>query len=715
MLSCIKRSKSTLLCLIPRNQQFSSTQLSRVTLQESTPQQRIFKTAYMAADTPAAYPGLGLDIRYGPWTGEGYGYPHGAINDGNGTESELLYVRELAMMNIMDKLTDKPDWHKKVFDEEIVAKWRKEALAIPDEELYKLAHSGGEKMPENILNENTVDCCIKELRSKAKYFEQTGIVPTMEACASIAKSDTLVTQELHEALRRAFDQLKLDQQASPDWHPNSQDMVQDLVHPSMYPLVFGRTRAFPEECVGVEDAIKTWAGKGTIIPKEEELPSDDNQRRGLWNREVDHYSSNYQWLPANVAFQDDGSVKLTSYINNLHPNKYPEIYRTIEKLVETTLPLWDQCLSQDEGTSRRCAGRTCPRLALVDNPDDECEANWIPDNMDACADLEVDEDALEEEGYYPYDDDEDGEQLKEYKWRVVRKPKLPEPVFKEIEYAPKEGTRLIDRFKETGLQIIVKMASIELDPQKAEFPTGSWHVEGQLNEHICGTALYYLDSENITDNNLSFRMLTSEDLGYDSEYAVGQQSYSWMESVFGTSLGSGGGDACLQNYGSVQTRQGRLLAFPNTFQHQVSSFKLIDPAKPGHRRFIALWLVDPHMRIISTANVPPQQMSWYAENLLGTTAVARKQALAKLPAELVAILQERGLLTADNIALSDNAKLPAELLDMVRGYVDAEGHALPMGIEEAREHRVKLMEERSRHVRNAEQAWESSVYSFCEH
>jgi hypothetical protein len=190
----------------------------------------------------------------------------------------------------------------------------------------------------------------------------------MEACASIAKSDTLVTQELHEALRHAFDQLKLDQQASPDWHPNSQDMVQDLVHPSMYPLVFGRTRAFPEECVGVEDAIKAWAGKGTIIPKEEEPPSDD-QRRGLWNREVDHYSSNYQWLPANVAFQDDGSVKLTSYINNLHPNKYPEIYRTIEKLVETTLPLWDQCLSQDEGTSRRCAGRTCPRLALVDNPE----------------------------------------------------------------------------------------------------------------------------------------------------------------------------------------------------------------------------------------------------------------------------------------------------------------------------------------------------------
>lgn len=121
------------------------------------------------------------------------------------------------------------------------------------------------------------------------------------------------------------------------------------------------------------------------------------------------------------------------------------------------------------------------------------------------------------------------------------------------------------------------------------------------------------------------------------------------------------------------------------------------------------------MRIISTANVPPQQMSWYAEDLLGTTTDARKQALAKLPAELVAILQERALLTAEKITLSDNAKLPVELMELVRGYVDADGDTLPMGIEEAREHRLKLMEERSRHVKKAEEYWNSSTYNFCEH
>ena len=33
------------------------------------------------------------------------------------------------MMAIMDKITDKPDWDRKVFDDTIVHKWRQEALA----------------------------------------------------------------------------------------------------------------------------------------------------------------------------------------------------------------------------------------------------------------------------------------------------------------------------------------------------------------------------------------------------------------------------------------------------------------------------------------------------------------------------------------------------------------------------------------------------------
>jgi hypothetical protein len=70
---------------------------------------------------------------------------------------------------------------------------------------------------------------------------------------------------------------------------------------------------------------------------------------------------------------------------------------------------------------------------------------------------------------------------------------------------------------------------------------------------------------------------------------------------------------------------------------------LKDPAKPGHRRFIALWLVDPNVRIISTANVPPQQLNWWAESIFSKSDQTRTEATSKLPAELARLLQQKGV------------------------------------------------------------------------
>lgn len=171
-------------------------------------------------------------------------------------------------------------------------------------------------------------------------------------------------QSLQDSLHTAFSKLKRDQEDNPDWHPNTNGMVQDLVHPSMYPLVYGRSRGFKEEVVGVDDAIEKWMGKGEVIPKENRLVDDDpfGVRYGIGGGMAppEYWSDTYQWLPANVAFQDDGTVKFTSYINNLHPKKYPDIYRTIEKLIQTALPLWDQCLKTIHGDG--AAGRTASRF-----------------------------------------------------------------------------------------------------------------------------------------------------------------------------------------------------------------------------------------------------------------------------------------------------------------------------------------------------------------
>lgn len=172
----------------------------------------------------------------------------------------------------------------------------------------------------------------------------------MDAAACVAKSDTFVSSDLHNELSSAVFKLKSDQSLDPDWHPNSNDMVLDLVHPSMYPLIFGHSKVFRDEVVGIDNAVSAWSGKGTTIEKDTWVFDRDRDRFSYsvgGSIHPNYWNDTYQWLPANVSFQDDNSVKFTSYINNLHPGKYADMYHTIEKLIETALPMWDQCLRVD--------------------------------------------------------------------------------------------------------------------------------------------------------------------------------------------------------------------------------------------------------------------------------------------------------------------------------------------------------------------------------
>lgn len=92
-----------------------------------------------------------------------------------------------------------------------------------------------------------------------------------------------------------------------------------------------------------------WAGKGKTLPeaRKSDVPDNDYITYHAGGSKVppEYWSDKYQWLPANLAFQEDGTVKFTSYINNLHPKKYPSIYRTVEKLIDIAVPAWDQLLS----------------------------------------------------------------------------------------------------------------------------------------------------------------------------------------------------------------------------------------------------------------------------------------------------------------------------------------------------------------------------------
>ncbi len=85
------------------------------------------------------YPGFDLDLRHL----EDEHYPVG-FPEAMGGESKILQMREVAMMMLMDQITDKPKWHEKVFDEAIVQKWRQEAAEQPEASFFARIMEGKE-------------------------------------------------------------------------------------------------------------------------------------------------------------------------------------------------------------------------------------------------------------------------------------------------------------------------------------------------------------------------------------------------------------------------------------------------------------------------------------------------------------------------------------------------------------------------------------------
>ena len=70
------------------------------------------------------------------------------------------------------------------------------------------------------------------------------------------------------------------------------------------------------------------------------------------------------------------------------------------------------------------------------------------------------------------------------------------------------------------------------------------------------------------------------------------------------------GGALVQELGCCSTPARRALAWPNSLQHRVGPFELIDRGRAGRREILVFFLVDPGVRVLSTRDVPPQQLDW---------------------------------------------------------------------------------------------------------
>ncbi|KAF7977244.1 hypothetical protein HWV62_4355 [Athelia sp. TMB] len=595
----------------------------------------------MPSNNPIKLPGFGLPLSFTPSEADpqhqgfkGELFPNAL--DCRSSQLRLTPLREFAMMRLMNSISDKPDWNRKVFDEEIVAKWTLEAMSASGAAEDEVED---DEVIDNTLSEDMVNYCICELRHKSRLFSEMGLVTAYDG--NVVKSDHIVSNDLRLALKSAAAPLEQVGPTHQDWHPGSDDMVLDLVHPSLFPVVYGTTRILKNSIVGLEQGVEL-CGKGDILPVLHIPVIPQPRDYPFW---PDQFSSRFQWLPCQVEFTgDDGEVKITSYINNLHPKENKPLYGVIEKIIAKAIVLWNHTLDP-----LKDGHGNAPIRIPFEGPE---YANDIP-----LADRPA---------------QEPGESDYRYEERLQELTLIPPPV---AGYEDPEETELLDlrkEFTKRGLQVIVKLANIHLTPEKPEYGGGTWHVEGQLNEHICATALYYYDSSNITESRLAFRQQSNEEAW---DISSGQTQHRWLQDVFGCE----NGDSSVQYVGDVVAMQGRLITFPNIFQHRVAPFKLADASKPGHRKILALFLVDPHIQIISSAHVPCQRRDWWAEEL------GRSGALP--------------------------GKLPLEIMQEVTARVDD----FPISLEDAKKLRLDLMEERKGHDVVLDGKFHQTTFSLCEH
>lgn len=535
-----------------------------------------------------------------------------------GTKTRIT-AREIAMIGLTNLLTDMPNWHSGVFNDEVIELWR------------------GMAMKNKLISDRAWEWCSEELRDKARLFSATGRVLAQDAGACVCKSDTIVPSTLQSDLKEAI-QLFRNQIDKKDWHLYHQDQhVVNLVDPSLYPLVYGKTKVLLEGGkVGLNDFSRSY-GRGITTEIPNVHPKGDNVAGSAARMRRDGYpfcmdehlylwSTNYQWLPCEVKFDGDlaTSVRITSYINNLHPVQQKPLYGMVERLIGLVIEPWNDVLMKGEH------GRVPIRIRTYGTVDDaEAEAARA-----AAAAAEVMGMDKSPSPVYPETPKhpEPGTAFSYEEWKAGKNGKsiIPQLVWEPDPYhawRAKGVHKYIDvdhelysislqnTFKKKGLQIIVQIGSIELTPECPSFAGEDWHIDGTKSEHIAATAIYYYDVQNIQNMQVSFRQKT-----YMSESAYHLHNDEFLAQTFDIDKDLLRDDDLhsvpgTQKLGSIIIREGRLLAWSNALHYLVEPCTLHDPTRAGHARFIKLMLVDPHYRICSTLNVPPQRHDWWAEEV----------------------------------------------------------------------------------------------------
>ncbi|KAK6091130.1 hypothetical protein MT418_8612 [Batrachochytrium dendrobatidis] len=450
------------------------------------------------------------------------GYAHGEVR----TLVEMQYIQYL------QSILCKPMWWIDITNQHIVEQWRTDSL-------------------DRNISPSTFNLALEQLEVFVKQLVCSGsdgfgtIVPGPVELTYIL--DNGIPDNVYTRLMTNISDLEHGS------NHNTGQMVHNLIDASMYSVVYGQTMIAP-----LDIRLKYTTMVPCDILLSTRLVSDVSMIEG----NPEFISCRFQCLPSEFRVEQDGSVTINSYINNLNPIWHRDMYKCIAKIFKCFVPMFESLFRTMD-----------PMFKYIDLRNGT--KGYEPSRHSDYGGMEPDTQVI----------------------RPVYVPTLPEHF--ESKYESAKPVSLRGR----NLQVIVKLTNIQLTPSKSKYDEGNWHNEGPINESIVATGLYYYDVENITTPKLDYRAAVdfyyqrASDMYWKDVYDIDQESPQ------------------SQYIGSLEASNGRCVVYPNRYQHKEQSFELADPTQPGHCKILTFFVVNPACRIVSTAHVAPQQSQWYNSSL----------------------------------------------------------------------------------------------------
>ncbi len=149
----------------------------------------------------------------------------------------------------------------------------------------------------------------------------------------VAFVDGMVPNDLHDALMKAINTFAKKNEI--DYHPNSNNILRDIVHPSLYPFVDGISPT-TKSILDIPPVTSVLGGG--------EDYSFHDKTKDYWGRPYE--ASQFQLLPTYFDIGVDGNCKICDYINNLLPRAENEmLYSLLADLFSYALPLFESVLT----------------------------------------------------------------------------------------------------------------------------------------------------------------------------------------------------------------------------------------------------------------------------------------------------------------------------------------------------------------------------------